>query len=341
MTDRNAAAALHERALVIDGLVFQCDGSTDALKAGGVDAVNVTVSGLNADFEEACDQVAEWLHRCEQPDSGWRLVRRVADIEAARQAGKVGLIMGWQNMRAVADKLKRLRLFHRLGLRVMQLTYNERNFMGDGCLEPNDGGLSLLGRKAIVEMNALGIAIDLSHVGERTCLDAISCSGRAVLLTHANAKAVSNVPRNKSDAVIKAVAATGGLIGVSVYGPMCWDGDPAHRPSLRDFLRHLDHIVGLVGHDHVALGTDFPAVRDLASVGPIIQMTLDRYPAAISKYATAFGNDVRTRYLAECGSPEQIPAITAALLDHGWAPTQVEAFLGGNYLRVLAQIWED
>jgi membrane dipeptidase len=341
MTDPRAAATLHEKSLVIDGLVFQCDGSTAVLKAGGVDAVNVTVSGLNADFEEACDQVAEWLHRCEQPDSGWRLVRRVADIEAARQAGKVGLIMGWQNMRAVADKLKRLRLFHRLGLRVMQLTYNERNFMGDGCLEPNDGGLSLLGRKAIVEMNALGIAIDLSHVGERTCLDAISCSGRAVLLTHANAKAVSNVPRNKSDAVIKAVAATGGLIGVSVYGPMCWDGDPAHRPSLRDFLRHLDHIVGLVGHDHVALGTDFPAVRDLASVGPIIQMTLDRYPAAISKYATAFGNDVRTRYLAECGSPEQIPAITAALLDHGWAPAQVEAFLGGNYLRVLAQIWED
>jgi len=341
MTDRNAAAALHERALVIDGLVFQCDGSTAALRAGGVDAVNVTVSGLNADFEEACDQIAEWLHRCERPDSEWRIVRAVTDIPTARQAGKIGLIMGWQNMRAVADKLKRLRLFHRLGLRVMQLTYNERNFMGDGCLEPNDGGLSLLGRKAIAEMNALGIAIDLSHVGERTCLDAISCSERPVLLTHANAKAISNVPRNKSDAVIKAVAASGGLIGVSVYGPMCWDGNPAHRPALRDFLRHLDHIVGLVGHDHVALGTDFPAVRDLASVGSIIQMTLDRYPAAISKYVAAFGNDVRTRYLAECSSPEQIPAITAALLDDGWAPAQVEAFLGGNYLRVLAQIWGD
>jgi membrane dipeptidase len=334
-----AAAELHEKALVIDGLVFQCDGSTAALKAGGVDAVNVTVSGLNADFEEACDQIAEWLQRCERPDSEWRIVREVADIHAARQAGKIGLIMGWQNMRAIADNLKRLRLFHRLGLRVMQLTYNERNFMGDGCLEPNDGGLSLLGRKAVAEMNALGIAIDLSHVGERTCLDAASISTRPVLLTHANAKAVSNVPRNKTDAVIKAVAATGGLIGVSVYGPMCWDGDPAHRPALRDFLRHLDHVVGLVGHDHVALGTDFPAVRDLASVGNIIQMTLDRYPAAISKYAAAFGNDVRTRYLAECSVPNEIPAITAALLDHGWKPTQIEAFLGGNYLRVLAQIW--
>ena len=339
MSDSKEAAALHERAFVIDGLNFQCDGSTDALRAGGVDAVNVTVSGLNADFEETCDQIAEWLQRSERPDSEWRIIRQVSDFQAARQAGKIGLIMGWQNMRAIADKLQRLRLFHRLGVRVMQLTYNERNFMGDGCLEPNDGGLSLLGRKAIAEMNALGIAIDLSHVGERACLEAASISTKPVLLTHANAKAVSNVPRNKTDAVIKAVAATGGLIGASVYGPMCWDGDPAHRPSLRDFLRHLDHIVGLVGHDHVALGTDFPAVRDLAAVGSIIQMTLDRYPAAISKYAAAFGNDVRTRYLAECSALSDLPAVTAALLEHGWKPAQIEAFLGGNYLRVLAQIW--
>ena len=149
MSDPKEAASLHEKAFVIDGLNFQCDGSTDALRAGGVNAVNVTVSGLNADFEEACDQIGEWLHRCEQPDSEWRIIRQVSDFQAARDAGQIGLIMGWQNMRAVADKLKRLRLFHRLGLRVMQLTYNERNFMGDGCLEPNDGGLSLLGRKAI------------------------------------------------------------------------------------------------------------------------------------------------------------------------------------------------
>lgn len=334
-----AAAALHEKAYVIDGLNFQSDGSTGVLKAGGVNAVNVTVSGLNADFEETCDQVVEWLHRCEQPGAEWRVIRQVSDFQAAREAGQIGLIMGWQNMRPIADKLQRLWLFHKLGVRVMQLTYNERNFLGDGCLEPNDGGLSLLGRKAVAEMNALGIAVDLSHVGEKACLEAASISTRPVLLTHANAKAVSNVPRNKTDAVIKAVAATGGLIGVSVYGPMCWDGDPAHRPSLRDFLRHLDHIVGLVGHDHVALGTDFPAVRDLAAVGSIIEMTLNRYPAAISKYAAAFGNDVRTRYLAECSSLADLPRVTAALLDHGWKPAQIEAFLGGNYLRVLAQIW--
>lgn len=336
---QHEATRIHERALVVDGLVFQSDGSTELLREGNVAAVNVTVSGLNADFEASCDQIADWLHRLAQPDSGWHLVRGAADLHEARRVGKVGLIMGWQNMRAMGDNPRRLRLFHRLGLRIMQLTYNERNFLGDGCLEPEDGGLSLLGRRVVGELNDLGIAIDLSHVGERGCLQAAELTSQPVLLTHANAKAVSNVPRNKSDAVIRAVAATGGLIGVSVYGPMCWSGDPNEPPSLRDFMRHLDHIVALVGYEHVALGTDFPAVRDLSSVADIIRMTLNRYPAAIESYAAAFGNDVRTRYLRDCASPAELPRLTEALAGNGWHAAQIEAFLGGNYLRVLEQVW--
>jgi membrane dipeptidase len=128
-------------------------------------------------------------------------------------------------------------------------------------------------------------------------------------------------------------------VGISVYGPMCWNGDAARRPSLEDFYRHLAHAVNLVGPEHVSLGTDFPAVADLASVDAVIQMTLSRYPAAITKYAAAFGNDVRTRYLSDCGSPAELGRITELLLAKGWSETDVIAFLGRNYLRVLEKIW--
>jgi len=242
-------------------------------------------------------------------------------------------------MRPIADRLERIGFFHRLGIRVMPLTYNERNFIGSGCLEPSDDGLSLFGRRVVAEMNRCGMAIDLSHVGHRTAMDAAGLSQRPVLLTHTNAKTVSDLPRNKKDELISAVAATGGLIGASVYGPMCWDGNPKNPPKLEDFYRHLDHIVSLVGIEHVSLGTDFPAVADLDSVGAVIQMTLNRYPTAISGYAAAFGNDVRTRYPADCATPAELVNVTELLLKKGWSEADILAFLGGNYLRVLDQVW--
>ena len=332
------AKEIHEQALIIDGLVFRCD-SDEPLRRGNVSAVNITVSDFNADFEGVSDDIAAWLARVAAPGSPWHIVETVADIHAARVAGKIGLIMGWQNMRGIADRLDRIRFFHRLGVRVMQLTYNERNFIGDGCLEPADGALSLFGRRVVAEMNKVGMAIDLSHVGHRTAMDVAALSARPVLLTHANSKTITDAPRNKHDALIKAVADTGGLIGASVYGPMCWNGDPSRRPALEDFYRQLEHIVGLVGIEHVAMGTDFPAVTDLDSVAAVIQMTLDRYPTAITKYAQAFGNDVRTRYPSDCGSHAELGKITDLLVAKGWSTADINAFYSGNYLRVLDQIW--
>ena len=216
---------LHRDALVIDGLVYHCDGWTGDLRAGGGDALNVTAFHFEADFPEACAQIAQWHGILGAPDSEWRLIERAADFDRARAEGRIGLIMGWQNTRPIADRLDRLHFFHRLGLRIMQLTYNYRNFLGDGCLEPEGAGLSSLGRDAVRLMNQLGIAIDLSHVGYRTAMDAIELSAAPVLATHANAKAVTDLARNKPDDLIRAVAEKGGLIGASIYGPMCWDGD--------------------------------------------------------------------------------------------------------------------
>lgn len=188
-------------------------------------------------------------------------------------------------------------------------------------------------------MNELGIAIDLSHVGQRTSVEAAEASIRPVLATHANARAVTPALRNKSDDAIRAIAASGGVIGVSIYGPMCWDGDAARHPSLDDFERHLDHIVDLVGVDHVGLGTDLPAVANLDSVRQITELTLSKFPAAIAKYAAAFGNDIRARYLSDCSSHGELAKVAARLQARRWSDGDITKLLGGNFRRAFGEIW--
>ena len=334
------ALQVHRDALIVDGLVFMGDGSTETLEAGNVAAANVTVCHFEADFEQACSEMAEWHARVAAPDSQWRLVERAADVSAARAAGRVGLIMGWQNARPLGDRLDRLRFFRRLGLRIVQLTYNRRNFLGDGCLEhANDGGLSRLGEDAVPLMNELGIAIDLSHVGEKATLRTAELSRRPVFITHANAHALVKTPRNKSDDAIRAVAATGGTIGLSTYALFSWDGNPNRRPNLDDFLRHVDHVSRLVGPEHLAFGTDLAAVRDLDVIAPITRMTLERSPGIIGEFVRAFGNDIRSRHLEDCASHGELVRLTSALLERGWSEAELRGFLGENLLRALDLAW--
>ena len=248
--------------------------------------------------------------------------------------------MGWQNARPLGDRLDRLPFFQRLGLRILQLTYNQRNFLGDGCLEhANDGGLSRLGEDAVPLQNELGIAIDLSHVGERATLRTAELTTRPVLITHANAAALVKTPRNKSDDAIRAVAATGGTIGLSTYGLFSWDGNPERCPNLDDLLRHVDHVADLVGPAHLAFGTDLAAVRDLDVIAPITRMTLERSPGIIADYVRAFGNDIRTRHIEDCASHAELVRLSAALIERGWSEDDVRGFLGTNLLRALDLAW--
>jgi len=339
MTQDASAEQLHRRLLVIDGLVFFSDGDTTSLREGNVAAVNLTVTGMTAGFEEAVNDMLRWRARCADPNSGWRQVLGVADIEAARQEGKVGLIMGWQNTRPFADRLERIAFFHGLGLRVAQLTYNDAELFGDGCLETRNAGLSRLGAAAVEEMNRVGIAIDLSHVGEATCLDAARLSKRPVLLTHANANAVHKRPRNKSDEVLRAVANTGGVIGLSIHGFMNWSSNPAEPPSLDGFIRHVRHAHNLVGIEHLGFGNDFASVRDAQATAGILAMSFNQFAGATGDYIRAFGNTLEKRYPDELNSPRHLARMTAALLKAGFKEGEVEKIMGRNFLRVFGEIW--
>lgn len=332
-----AADSLHRDALVIDGLVYHCDGDVTDLRAGGIDALNITTCHFEADFAEACQEIARWRGILAAADSPWLQIETAADFERAREAGKVGMIMGWQNSRPIADELDRLYFFRRLGLRIMQLTYNFRNALGDGCLEPEEAGLTLLGRDAVRIMNRLGIAIDLSHVGERTMRETIAHSEQPVLITHANARAIANLERNKTDDIIRMVAEKGGVIGASIYGPMCWDGDASRKPTIDDYLRHLDHIVEVAGIAHVGFGTD------LATGANYQRMAFERGHwrrwEGINRFNRTFGEDIPARYLADCNKHSDLPKVTEALLARGWSEDHVRGYLGGNLRRVLERIW--
>ncbi len=334
MTD---AMKLHQDALVIDGLVYHCDGDVSDLKAGGIDALNITTCHFEADFPEACAEIARWHGILNRPGSPWLQIETAADFERAKSAGKIGMIMGWQNTRPVADEPDRLYFFRRLGLRIMQLTYNYRNALGDGCLEPEEAGLTLLGKQCVRIMNEIGIAIDLSHVGQKTMWGAIEHSTQPVLITHANARALANLERNKTDDIIKAVSQKGGLIGASIYGPMCWNQDPKTKPTIEDYIRHLEYLVGVAGIEHVSFGTD------LATGANYQRMAFERGHwrrwEGINRFNRVFGEDIPSRYLADCNKHSDLPKVTEALLKRGWKEADVRAYLGGNLRRVLDGIW--
>jgi len=334
-----STAGIHERATVVDGLVFFSDGSTRDMLDGGVSAINLTVTDMGSNFEQALKDVMTWRQRALDPASGWLLVERAEDIVRAKQQGKLGLIMGWQNGRPLGDQPDRVALFHTLGVRVIQLTYNEANLLGDGCLERRNAGLSALGIEMVREMNRVGIAVDLSHCAPQTCLDAARHSSRPVLLTHANANAVIARPRNKSDDVIKAVAETGGVVGCSIHAYLNWRGDPRQQPLLEDLVANVRYIGERVGYEHVGLGTDFPAVDTYEAVRHVMVMSRTKYAASGGDFSDAFGDVMEARYPKETPTPAQFPELTRALERGGLSETQILGVLGGNFQRAFAQAW--
>jgi membrane dipeptidase len=324
--------------VVIDGLVFHSDGNPEPLRTGGVTAANITVAPYLEGFQSAFDGMSRWRALADREGSGWKLVLRAGDIRSAQAEGKTGLIMGWQNLWPIELNIDRLSGFHAVGLRVAQLTYNDANFVADGCSEERNGGLTSFGRKVVAELNRLGIAIDLSHCSEATVLQTAALSEQPVLLTHANAKSVNPRLRNKTDDAIRAVAATGGIIGVSIHGFMNWSGNPTEPPTLDNFVKHARYVADLVGVEHVGLGTDFACVQDPADVDRVLKLSKD-YREAAGVYIEAFGNVLADRYPKETPTPRQFQKMLEALDRGGFTSSEIDGIAGGNFLRAFDTIW--
>jgi len=323
--------------VLIDGLVFRADGFNDLIEQSELSALHVTAADFLAGYEVVLAQAAAWRQQCDD-DPRLFHVAGPTDLERiGRTPGTTGIILGLQNGEPLERSLERLEELAALGVRVLQLTYNEANQLADGCLEPRDAGLTRLGRAVVAECNRLGIAVDLSHVGRRSSFEAAELSSVPVIATHVNRQALAPTPRNKADDELRAIADTGGVVGVSPYGVMCWEGNG--RPTMQSFVEQVLTALEIVGEDALAIGTDHAAVAATQSVDGVLQRSVVMYPEIFSAYVDAFGPDLASRYCEGLESLACWPMIPKLLADAGLSAPVREKILAGNWLRVYRDIW--
>ncbi len=311
-------------------------------KSSGLTAVNVTVGPVGerpslAAFEGIFRDLARWEGEIARHPEILCRVASAADLEGARSSGRVGLIYGLQDGVAFQDDPSRLDILHRFGVRIIQPTYNLRNLLGDGCLEPDGAGLSRAGHEAIRRMNALGIVVDLSHCGRRTTRDALAASARPPAVTHTGCAALAEHPRNKTDEELKALADKGGVAGIYFMPYLKTSG----QPMAEDVVRHVEHAVRVAGEDHVGVGTD----------GAISATNLT------PEYRAHFQADIDQRRKAGIGAPGETPGVYPFVPDlnaprriqrlgdllraRGHATARVEKIIGGNFARLFADVWKE
>jgi membrane dipeptidase len=259
------------------------------------------------------------------------VVRNLADIDEAYRSGRVGLVFGLESATPIENELDRLDVLYGLGLRQIGIAYSDANSLGGGLAEPQDSGLTAFGHRAVTRMNKLGLAIDLSHAGDRTALDTCEQSERPVFITHAGARAVWDIPRMKPDDVLRAVAATGGVIGMSAAPHTTLSADhPRH--SIDSVMDHFQYCADLVGIDHVAFGPDTLYGDHVA---------LHRIFAHLLSMRAARGPSFDpVAYVDGLENPtENFGNICGWLVQHGYDDADIRAVLGGNIYRTLQSIW--
>ncbi len=300
------------------------------LVAGGMTAINATIA-IWDDFESAIDTISDWYGIFEQNSDLVMPARTVDDIHEARSSGRCGIIFGWQNATPIGNDLRRIKLFHELGVRIIQVTYNERNLLGNGCYELHDDGLSKFGRAAVAEMNRVGVLIDLSHVGDRTTLDTIEHSEMPVAITHANARSQDDHSRNKTDEAIRLLVEKGGVIGSNGF-PMFFP--KGFESTLDDYLDRIEYLVQMVGPDHVALGSDMCQEQPRTWFEWLFS-TQGTIPA--SQVA-----DTPEPYVHLDGfaSSAEFQNIGEGLEKRGYSQGDVEKIMGGNWLRLFGEVWK-
>lgn len=319
--------------LMIDGL--QCGYIDEAvctrLKRAGFDCVTVTV-GFWEDTLETMDLIAKFKALGRLPQV--RLVHQAEDILQAQKEQQLALIIGSQNAELLGGRIRFVELFADMGLRVMQLTYNNQNALAGSCYEEVDSGLSRFGREVITEMNRMGILIDLSHVGNHSTLQAIQHSKKPVAITHANAMSLVPHPRNKNDEVLKALRDNGGIIGCATYRNITGDD---YLSSVDRWAELVVKTVEIAGIDHVGLGTDIGHGHELHDYDWMINGRWSR--GASNKQPRAEGIPGKVQkadWIEDLTGFAQLPA---ALNRQGLSKAEVDKILYKNWLRVYRDVF--
>ncbi len=324
---------VHKEATVIDMLEAMMPAIDvryfETLVDAGVTAVHATIPDVTDDLPTAVRKMAKFYKVI---GGTAKIAFSGADIERAKEKGEAVIIAGMQESIPFEGDLDLIRVFHMLGVRVMQIAYFQQGYLGAGCAEKVDYGLTDRGREAVKELDRLGILIDVSHCGDKTARDTAEASTKPIAITHSIPASLVDHPRAKSDETIRAVAEKGGVMGITILTSFCERKDRVGvNPTLSDFVGLIDYVVDLVGVSHVGLGSDlapfwkkedyeawhkaFGAMRGGRKARPFEERTVEGF---------TISDTIK---------------VTEELLRHGYSDDETKKVLGGNWLRLVKEAW--
>jgi len=294
----------------------------ERVRAAGVNAVTLNIAyGAQSAFAAArmAKAFGRWV--AARPE-GYLLAKSASDVETAKASGRLAICFDIEGMDALEGDIANIERFYDLGVRWMLVAYNRPNLAGGGCLVEDERGLTPFGRRAVAEMNRVGMACCGTHCSYRTAREMIDASADPVIFSHSNPRALWDHPRNIPDDLIRACAARGGVIGINGFGPFLGP----NGASIETYARHIEYVADLVGDEFVGIGLDY--VFDRQELDAAIAADPLTFPP--EHYASG----------ARMLEPWCLPDIARVLLHRGFSQGSVSKMLGGNHLRVARQVWK-
>lgn len=306
----------------------------DLIRLGGVSVIHqsVVIDYRPTTFAAALKQILDHDTLIDLEPERLRLVLTPADAAACAEDGKLGLVYTFQGADPIEENVDNLIVLYRMGLRVLQITYNTRNRLGSGAYEPHDDGLTRFGQIVVRACNQLGIIIDLSHVGQRTALDTVAHSSAPVVVSHSNASAICPHTRNISDELIKAVGERDGLIGLTPHSVFVQPKGETGRPDLDHFIDHIHHAANLIGPDHVSIGTDRFVQDNLYA-----RLTRKREDVLFGDFWGGF--DATQKHVQGFDQYDHWRGLFDRLEQRGFSSSEIAGIAGGNWLRTYQTAW--
>lgn len=313
----------------------------DAIRASGLSGIVLTLapSGRfwldDAAFEKTKETIDTWDAVVARYPQHLLAVSEGDDLQRARRENKLGLIYGFQGTESLGEDIDRISLFRSRGVRVIQLTHNRRNLVGDGCIEPGNAGLSNYGREVVARLNAEQIVVDLAHGAARTMAEGIAASTAPPLISHTGCRALADLPRNTDDATLRALADKGGVAGIIFWPYLRTDT----QPMAIDAIRHIEHAVKVCGEDHVGIRSD-TGIAPIERTPEFEKDNREWVADAVQHGVFERGRppDLYT-FIPDLNRADRFDTLAAMLSKRGHSDARIGKILGGNFARAMAEVW--
>lgn len=305
------------------------------VRSTGITGVKLSVGGGKASFSDTVDHIGHINKAIAEHSHVYMPIRNIEDVMVAKRTGKVGIFYAFEDAGMLEGKVERINYFRDLGVRSMQLSYNGVSPFASGVMAPQPSqGLTDIGRLAVVTMNAVGVTIDVSHSDDKSTQTIINESSKPVMISHGGCNAINPHPRNKSDAVLKAVADQGGVFGLY---ELAYLTPGLEQQTLDDYMQHLTHAVKVCGENHVGIGSD--AFMLQFDTSPEHMKFWNRSIKERQEAGIAAPGEGPPPYVEGLNVPERTFLIAEELFKRGYSEVAVEKILGGNFLRVFNETW--